>query len=326
MKNKILFYISCFVIVSQQHAADRTFFEEPLTEYTKKDWEKRGACNKGIKFLKDANEKLFVLKFQHTPETAIHDILGAQMGVAINIPVNQVIFLPANLSFFKESLPYTATLHSHASGQEVKDVSDMPYYIDIKNGLFEEINLKSITYNIDLCDIIALHIYCNKNDGHLNNLIFDKKTNRFCAIDYGNIFHTIHNLDNNDCQSPYDEENDQLHNIFPAEPVSFSGHYYRTCLASEAYDFIKTLEKEKLTPEKINALNRVDTVLNQLMSQYPASKMYDEWMKLAEKINYTYSPDKKECIKVAIEYNEHEVKRLRLAIADVIKAQIALKV
>lgn len=299
---------------------EQSFFKEPLTEYTKKDWKKRGKYNKGIRFFKDANGKDFVLKYQHTPETAIHDTLGARIAADLKIPANQVMLLPAGSSFMGESLPCTATIHTHAPGIEVSDIPEMPYYVNIENGLSSEENLESITSNKMLRNLVAFNFYLNRNDSHRNNTFFNKETNQFFAVDFGNIFHTAHGLPNedNDKYSPYNEKNKYLYNVFPGAAIDDKNNIFfkkqSNALATEAYDFVSTLKKHDLSLQEIGALKDLSAILAQFATKYPAEKIYDEWIKLAEEAHYTYSPQKKESIEVMIGYNLHECKRLRFAI------------
>jgi hypothetical protein len=286
------------------------FFKEPLAEYQKENWCNHGQRNNGISFLKDAEGNDFVLKQQASKETAIHDTLGAYIGSSIDIPINQVELLPVGSYFMGKTLTNTATLHTNAPGKEVYNTEKSD--LCIREGIASLKNLQSISQHKDLCLITALNIYLNNDDSYNRNLFFDGKTNRFCAIDQGYVFNTAHEIPNNDAQryDPYNEKNTLLHHIFPTNS-----------LVSKTQKFIKTLHEMEISQAELDALINVKTKLDQLIDQYPAEKIYNKWMQIADKAQYVYTPQKKESIKVIIEYNVYESKKLRSELDKVIKAQ-----
>ena len=288
-------FVTCFATAEQQQTTEQTFFKEPLTQYTKKCWHNTGGYNKGIKFFKDADGKDFVLKYQDTI-TAINETLAAQMRASVGVPANQVILLPKDTLFMGKSLQHTATLHTHAPGKAVRDSQNMPYYVDIQDGLSKKINLKSISENDDLCQNVAANLYDDNNDGSRANLFFAQEGNRFCAIDLGNSFHHAHSLV---------DKNSLPHDL----------------LATKACSFVEKLRAKKLSPQQVTALQRVDETLDKLITHYPSHKIYDEWMNVAQQANYTYSPQRKEYIKKLVESNCSEIQRLRPHIDCAIEAQ-----
>lgn len=289
------FFVACFATANQEQDRKQTFFKEPLTHYVKRGWHNTGGYNKGITFFKDAEGKDFVLKYQDTI-TAINETLAANMRASIGVPANQVVLLPKDTLFMKKPLQHTATLHTQAPGKAIRDIQNMPYYVDIKDGLSKKINLQSISESDDLCRNVAANLYDDNKDGSRANLFFTQETNSFCAIDLGNSFH-------------------DAHSIFDKKDLP------KNLLATKACSFVEKLRAKKLSPQQTKALTCVDETLDKLIEKYPPNKLYDEWMNVAQQANYTYSPQRKEYIKKLIHYNYSEIQRLRSHIDCAIEAQ-----
>jgi hypothetical protein len=297
----IIFLSMISILSGQEQNGDETFFKEPLNEYGLQ----RGLCgtsgdfNNGIQFFQDQAGSKFVLKRQPTKEYSIHEVLGARIGQILGESlVNKVIPAPADLA-----TPYgTATLHTHAMGTEVRS-SCIRSRVDIKEGIANYENLKSISWNKDLAKIVALNLYLDDRDSHQDNLFFDITSHRFCAIDKGLIFQTSY-----DCKYANNSEFG-LHYILPAR---YRQGYYRfdQLLASDACDFLEFIKKEELTAGEIQALKEVNTTLQSLIAAYPPAKIHAEWMALAEDLDFKYPDETKENISILVEYNHHENKRL----------------
>ena len=289
-------FVACFATAEQKQTIEQDFFKEPLTQYTKPCWHNPGRENRGIEFFKDAQGNNFVLKHQITGSAAIHDVLGARIGNSVDVPVNQAILLAKGTLFMGKPLETMATLHTHVPGREIKKIEKMPFHVDIRDGLSQEENLNSIAQSKDLARIVALILYTNNNDAHLSNIFFAQETNRFYAIDQGNIFRHAHSL--------FERK------TLPSD-----------LLATKACSFVETLRAKKLSPEQIKALQRVDETLDKFITAYPADKIYDEWMSIAQQARYAYSPERKNYIKRLVDYNCDEVNTLRSHLDCAIAAQ-----
>jgi len=289
-------FVVCFVTAEQQQTIDQDFFKEPLTQYTKPCWHNPGRENRGIEFFKDTQGNNFVLKHQSTGSAAIHDVLGARIGNSVGVPVNQAILLPKGTVFMGKPLERTATLHTHVPGREIPKIEKMPFYVDIKDGLSKKANLKSIAESDDLARIVASLLYLNNDDGNRNNTFFAQETNRFYAIDQGNIFHHAHSL----------TERKTLPNDL---------------LPTQACSFVETLRAKKLSPQQIKALQSVAETLDKFITMYPSDRIYDEWMSIAQQAHYAYSAERKNYIKRLVDYNCSEISTLRSHLDCAIEAQ-----
>jgi len=299
----------------------KPFFKEPLTEYKKEDWRNAGRYNKGIRFFIDANGNHFVMKYQKNAQTAIHDTLGARIANDLKIPSNQVILLPTGSLFMGETLKHPTTIHTHAPGKAINTIT-MPYYINIKNGLSIPKNLDSITKNKTLGDFVAFNLVFNRNDTQPDNIFYEQKTDQFYTIDFGNIFHTVLKIpnENNDLYSPYGDNQDIRDRVYPKPTIHDNSPFWNSNMqASEAREFIQTLKNTFILSLEVDALERLNTKLQEIITKYPAEKIYDEWMKIAQEAHYEYSPQKKECIKVMLKYTLDECKQLHEEIDTLIK-------
>ncbi len=255
-----------------------------------------GLANATTFFMHDAAGNQFVLKYHpRGPKRAIHDTLGAQIGKSIGLHINEVeIFSPHDPfnQFFSEINPLqqwqfgVTTLHSRVPGKEVKSIKNINNKICIKRGLYTEKHLDSLIQYMQLCAIVAFDIFIDNTDRHNRNLFFDKKTGHFYAIDMDHAFKAANAL----ACTPYD--------------------YDFALLATRAHHFVHTLRKRKLSSQEIAALKRVQQTLEQLVSLYPPTILFDEWMAIVKKAGVFYNPREQEKIKKYLEYNAQEVNRL----------------
>jgi hypothetical protein len=285
----------------EKNTDDTPFFREPLSKYTKEDWENNGEFNEGIEFFYDQMGAQFVLKHQSTPELAIHEILGGRVGKTIgkNL-VNEVIPAPIHIPSEKKFSYGQATLHTHAPGRAA-------HCISIKTGLAHFKNLEHITENEDLAKIVALNFHLDDQDCNKNNLFFDPHTNHYCAIDKALIFRSTYNLKNGYNHTYIDHNSYQSYKLQYILPTALHNNQL---LATDACDFLENIKKEDLSTAQIDALKLVGTTLKSLMIEYPPTKLHSEWMNIAQDLNFHYPDETKEDISILIEYNNHENKRL----------------
>jgi hypothetical protein len=288
-----------FIFAVDNNTSDN-FFTAPLTELYKRDH---------VLFVQDADSNKFVLKypnpkFDRSPEHAIHDTLGAKIGLAAEININEVrIFKPYDQSISsvdKYHPEKIKTLHTLVPGKEIgKKQED-----DLINGLQNESHLEILTANIGLCKIAALDTFLDNNDRHNENLFYKKKTNQYHAIDMDYIFpQALFLPNNNELSNIYDEH----------KPEDFN------FMSSRSADFLKNLKLEQLSLENIMALKEYEKTLSYLISNYPPKKLYSEWMSIAQEVDYKYSESKQKNILTLIEYNFHETKLLQEQLQQLIK-------
>jgi hypothetical protein len=274
-----------------------------------------------IAFLKDAKNKDFIIKYHPHTKRAIHETIATQVGETVGININHVEVFPKQSSYFLDSSWYlkdiVATLHTIVPGCEAYKTS---IYEDltIEGGLSNSRNLETIAQFVKLSDIIALDIFTNNPDRHCGNIFINQRTKRIHALDPDFFIDQKKNpqfyaIDMNYSFSNIvfvaDTEN-ELHDIL-----------FKNLLATKAYDFLEEEEiaGKKFLPQEIKALRRVNKVLDKMIKEWSPEKLYNEWMNVADKINYSYTPGTKENIKIALEYNFHEVKRLRSKIDELTK-------
>lgn len=317
-------------------AIDAEEKETPKTklEYTL-PFTKTGEAKVSVVYLKDAAGNNFVLKNHYSPKYAIHETIATQVGESVGININHLeIFSKENLSFDKYvGNKYVKkgikTLHTHMPGCVVREEKSMHDKINVYRGLSNYDNLTTLAQFINLCDIVALDIFTNNFDRNNGNIFIVQNSRRLCtfdtdffidqkmdpefyAIDMDHAFNNILDLSSDKISSGCELDfilSDDL-------------------LATRTYNFLEeqkeihlyvhgSASKEKIfSSAEIKALKRVNKVLGKMMNEYTPEKLYNEWMDIAEKVNYTYTPNKKENIKIALEYNFHECRRLHSKIDE----------
>jgi len=329
---KKLFLVASFSLISLlSFAAD--FFTGPLTKIANIGFDK------DIFLVEDACKKQFILKYNtksfiSTSETSIHEALGAKIGMAAGIPINDVrIFAPHDTSLgCVDCYPHLCkTLHTVVPGKEVC-CAEIPYSVHLQFTGPE--TLTSLTHHIDLRKIAALDLFTSNFDRHIRNLFFDDKTNRFYAIDMDWIFNDVYHI----FKHAYIDINAGLpETIFkfdnPLTPlfaklksalkdVPFIGKTALTphLLAVGVYNFLKTMDPKKLSDKEIEALKEVSDTLYILQTMYPPKKLYEEWMNIAQEAKYTYDPKKQQYIRYLISYNHREITKIRAQINRLISA------
>lgn len=270
---------------------------------------------KDVFLVKDTHNEQFIVKYNtkgylgHNSEPSIHEMLGAKIGLAAHININDVTIFPAYDTSLQSVDVYpntTKTLHTLVPGKEVAN-SSMPYRIDICSALTSYENLISLTYHKNLCEIAALDIFTSNIDRHNGNLFFDAKTNQFYAIDMDWMLNDIYQISNNDKNISMSMLIKDL--IYSTHRNPF-GPFECQLLATRVYNFIKNIDPKKLSAKEIEALKEVKLTLQKLQAAYPPQKLYAEWMNIAQQAQYTYSSKKQQCIRYIIAYNHREITKI----------------
>lgn len=246
--------------------------------------------------MQDAQHKKFVVKYHpRGPRRAIHDALGAYIGKSINLNINEVeIFSPHDpfSEQFAHINPLTAsqygimTLHSLVPGTQIKSIKQMNNEIWIKKGLYRDKQFKSICAYPKLCKVVAFDIFTDNTDRHNRNIFFDETSRQFYLIDMDHGFKSVLGL----VETSFDDD---------------------ICtMATRAYDFLKELKKKKLSDQEIKALKKIGKTLQKLALLNPPALIFEEWMALAAKADFTYSLREQKKIRRYLEYQAHEIERL----------------
>jgi hypothetical protein len=316
LKNRSFFAQSVFfaaqILLTTSLCAD-VAFTAPLTHIAAL------GHDKDVFLVKDAHNKQFILKYNTkndyispSTEPSIHEALGAKIGLAANININDVTIFPAyDISLQSvDTYPHIAkTLHTVVPGKEVWHCA-MPYNIDIFSALTSQTNLHSLTFHKDLCKIAALDIFTSNIDRHNGNLSFDSTKNQFHAFDMDWSFRDIYFIPNNDNISYIPKNITAWAQLILTPPCTF--------LATKVYNFLKEIEHTQLSDQEIEVLKEINATLKKLQTAYPPAKLYAEWMNIAHQANYTYSIQKQQCIRYLIAYNHLEITKIRAQINRII--------
>ena len=294
-------------ITGQEKTTKKHIFKAPLTKIG------ASAIFEQISFLQDSNGAEFVLKTHSDSQDAITETLGARIGKSVGININDVEPFPENSKHFKEYTPDAISIHTRVPGLPVAEIESIDDNLDIEGGLRNHKNLRSISLYAQLCDFVAVDLFCAKHDAHNYNIFFDQTTNEFHEIDMDHL------LRGRLTRAANDISEDTYKHIADTELKYFI--LQSDLPATQACDFLETFENKRLKAQEIKALERLNKKLQQLINNYPPEKFHHEWMELADQLGCKYNPIKKENIKIAIEYNFHENKRLCSQIDTVLRSQ-----
>lgn len=247
IKNKPFFYVlliasaACSFIITKAEVV----FDGPL--------QKIGEA-RSVMFLEDAKKDKFVLKYHRGPEYAIAEALATKMGKSIGININDVTILPPQSPHVKDYIDnQITTLHTHVPGDEVQQ-TDLCSKIDICGGLANNANLKSVTEDPQLSDIVAVDIFTNNPDRHNGNFFFDSATQQFYAIDMDYTFRREYNI--------------------PGRVYHFLSHHQNT--------------NQSFSPQAIEAIKRINEILSKLLYKYTPQQMHKELANLEAITGYTF--------------------------------------
>lgn len=316
IKNRSIFAQSLFfaahLFIATSLCADVTF-TQPLTQI------KAFGYDRNVFLVQDAHNKQFILKYNTkinasapTPEPSIHEMLGAKIGLAVNININDVTIFPAHDTSLQsvDSHPHLVkTLHTVVPGKEVADCT-MAYNLDLCSALTSKNNLHSLTFHKDLCEIAALDIFTSNMDRHNYNISFDTTKNEYHAFDMDYSFYDVYYIPNTD-NIPYIPRNLTTFIQLCKKPLSLF-------LATRVYNFLKEIDQKQLSYGEIEALKIINATLEKLQAAFPPKKLYAEWMNIAQQARYTYSNQKKQCIRYLIAYNHLEITKIRAELNRII--------
>ncbi|HEX4068767.1 MAG TPA: hypothetical protein VHX42_01590 [Candidatus Babeliales bacterium] len=237
---------------------------------------------KRIFFVEDANNKKFILKYPRTPNNALHDVLGAEVGKAVGININDVqIFPPHEPSLSSVDIypDQMKTVHAFVPGTEIRKMDVALKYFTLKGGLTNKAKLANITKHTDLYKIMALDIFLNNADRHNGNLFYDEKNNHYHAIDMDALFSR------------------------------------RGFLAARAGHFIKHFDKKRLSQKAKITLKKLYDFLDNLMTQFPPERLCELKKSIAAQAQYDYTELEQKTFQKLVESNFVELKRLQRRLA-----------
>lgn len=130
---------------------------------------------------------------------SILDTLGARIAESMGISCNHVELISSSQCRTLKSLSdWPATMNSFMSGENLKD---KPYYEGHfvhqrlrhvekeRQGLIRDV-VKNMALHADLPPLVAVDTFIGNSDRNKSNLLYDKKTDKYHAIDFGDSFKT----------------------------------------------------------------------------------------------------------------------------------------
>jgi len=155
------------------------------------------ACHSYIKFVKDDKENLLLVKQTHVykPYAIMQEMIGAWIAHESKIAANEVRIIPAHVNFpGKQYVDRPATLHTFVSGIPVAQIVPS-IHLDIKqpmpNGQASGLSLAVIANMANhpsLSGLVALDTFIGNTDRNKKNYFYDRRDNKFIAIDFGGSF------------------------------------------------------------------------------------------------------------------------------------------
>ena len=148
-----------------------------------------------ISFVCDNKNNIFLIKQalnRILPELhliSVKEAFGAYMAQLHNVPANHVEIIPAGRLFpGKMCVDMPASIHTVVPGKPVKiSLKNSIGNIRQRRGLNYQV-IKGMGFHSDLPSIIAIDTFIANIDRASSNFFYDKKTNSFFAIDFGDIF------------------------------------------------------------------------------------------------------------------------------------------
>ncbi len=273
----LIFCIPFFTLVSAKQ-------EETINQYSLTNRSVPACYADRIAFIKDENEKEFVVKRSPFSEQAIHETVCAHILKTRGINTNHVEIIPAHHSPVRKFDSYVTTIHDFVPGEPIDEIDDMQDF-NIQDGLVSNSTLKSIIrYKCE--GLVAANIYLDDNDSNQSNNLFDKETNTLYTIDKERAFFNLYKVPNTPDASLY--------------------KLPRYLLATRTHESLARVNRNELSSEEINALKAVNNKLKELMIEYPPALLQKKWLETAEKINYEYHPEKQKYMLKFFEYNFDE--------------------
>jgi len=204
MKKRILFF-SLFLLCLGK------LFPEPAF-HVAKEFENDDCL---LSLVEDSEGQKFIVKQvkDESPSEQlllIIDVCASSIGLACNIPLNQVSLIPANSDFpGKKQKHLPASLHKVVPGIATEDQTPWDDFcihqrfhrpqayekiwgklLEEQKGLTQEV-IEHMKRHPDLAQICAFDTFVGNGDRSNPNLFYDKATNRFWGIDMAASFHSL---------------------------------------------------------------------------------------------------------------------------------------
>jgi len=205
----------------------------------------------------DANGNIFILKVHFSIESALCEIIAAEIGKNI-INISEIQLLPNTICIDGESLEFQHnqifTLHTFIDGESF-------FEAPILQAIINEKNLNYITKtDPSFVQIVAFNLFVYNRYCLSDSLLKNKKTNLFYLIDMNYNFEYYKNEYENPTSINYNFE-------------SYKKEYENP--ASMMQQYLKTIKKESLSLENIEALKKFNETLNHLINLYPLEKLHN---------------------------------------------------
>jgi hypothetical protein len=156
-----------------------------------------------ITFLKDMDDNCYLVKQDKSVSVKSHllpalEMLASYMCSHLGISAHSVEILPIGMSFpGKDIIDIPATIHTVVPGIIIKQVKNAKYHMLSINqggnpqkaaqGLTRPV-IRCMSLNADLPPIVALDTFIANRDRGRKNLLYDKKYDKFYAIDMAVIY------------------------------------------------------------------------------------------------------------------------------------------
>ena len=227
-----------------------------------------------LRFIKDALNNRFMVKqkkdsFDLAHIRVITEMLSAYIAQCMGIPAQWVKILKSDRSFpGKVKKEWPATIHTLVPGCKLSMLKkSSPYYklyIKQDNNLAlpeEELGLNrlviaNMSLHPDLAVLMALDTFLSNMDRHTGNCFYDKKSDRFYAIDMDNIYS--------------------------------SGKNTMLCSSLACYQIKRMLKNKsiKFSVHEIEALKRYKATLKKLIKNFPPKKLHNKMYDFAREAGF----------------------------------------
>ncbi len=190
------------------------------------------------------NERWVIKQHKHPSVvhqfTSVLDTLGARIAEKMGVACNRVELLSSSqCRSLKPLSDWPATINSFMPGENLKDKSRYEGHFvhqrirhveKSRQGLTLDV-IRNMALHDDLPALVAVDTFIGNSDRNKSNLLYDKKTDTYNAIDFGDSF--------------------------------------KTNLAEIALGYIRTIRKSALKPAEVKALTVYTTTLKALLKRYP---------------------------------------------------------
>ncbi len=232
MRYQFVLWCLCFSIVSSIQSTSQL---EHIADYNSiafdhnsnsKNWKiirthHRKNCN--ITYVMDEFKRVFLIKqYKNTTPLikqflVVTEMLGAYIAEVNGIQANKVSIIPAECAFpVKLNRQKPATLHALVPGQKVSTIYDfnLLFKLLLSRRLTSSV-MHSMSLRKDIPVIVALDTFIGNNDRNRGNFFYDKETDTFWLIDFGNSFKRI--ISSSSCTFINEMLGDKSLNLVPEE-------------------------------------------------------------------------------------------------------------